>query len=165
MKKLLTTKKFVTLILAFTLILAVSAQALASTNETRTARVYIGDVIDTNATPGPISRATTAPTSYAPSSWYNTSHTWSATNYTYTLYKFNTTSYPYLNVESNGAITIEFYRANGNYWGSDTPTYNSSTKKYSGAYFFYANEDYYMIIRNSSNATTVSGSYTVSSQY
>jgi hypothetical protein len=151
-------KKIITAVVAFTLLIAISSQAIATDGSSETQRVYIANVIDTSATPI-LPRAKVPPTEYAPVSWYNTDHTWTATNYTYSSYFFNTTLYPYLDIAANVPFRVDLYHTNGTYWGSTTPPYDSAKGKYFEAYFFYPNEDYYMVIYNLSGSPISSGAW------
>ncbi|MCD7836554.1 MAG: hypothetical protein LUG83_07905 [Lachnospiraceae bacterium] len=156
-------RKILMTVVAFTLFMAMSVNALAAStsgeSDVTASRVHIADAIDNNAFPESSQRAIVAPTSYAPTSWYNVKHNWTCTSYTYSSYFFDTSEYPYLDVAADVPFTVELYYANGTYMGSVSPEYDSEKGKYYGAYFFYADEDYYMIIRNNSNAAITSGAW------
>jgi hypothetical protein len=137
---------------------ALSSQALATFDGESEQRVAISDVIDSSITPI-LPRAVVPPTSYAPTSWYNVNHNWTAASYTYSSYFFDTDLYPYLDIAANATFRIDFYHTNGTFWGSITPSYSSSVGKYYGDYFFNPNEDYYMIIYNLSGSSITSGAW------
>jgi len=86
-------------------------------------------------------------------------HNWTATQYTYSSYIFDTSEYPYLDVAADVPFTLELYYADGTYMGAIAPEYDSEKGKYYGAYFFYADEDYYMILRNNSSSPITSGAW------
>lgn len=149
----------VSAILVFSSSQAVTAAEYGSENNT-IQRVAISDVITYDKNVAEKVRATSAPTSYAPTSWYNVNHNWSCTKYTYSSYFFDTSAYPNLDVAANSSFTVEFYRTNGTYIGSVTPGYDSSKGKYYGAYYFDSwDPDYYMIIRNNNTTPISSGAW------
>ncbi|GEM_PF-5493435 len=154
-------KKLMASVIALALLFMMSTQVFAATpsNNEPVQRANIADVIDTSTPPMALPRATVPPTSYAPTSWYNVNHNWTATSYTYSSYFFDTNLYPYLDIAANATFKVEFYRTNGTYWGSVTPPYDSSKGKYYGAYFFNPDEDYYMIIRNLSGSPITSSAW------
>lgn len=158
-------KRLLTTIIAFALFIAMSSTALvanaAEENDGTVQRVLITKTGDASALPGVSPQAVSAPTSYAPSSWYNVQHNWTATKYTYSSYIFNTAKYPLLDIAANASFTVEFYTPDGTFLSSATPSYNSEKGKYYGAYFFLPGDDYYMIIRNNSGSPISSGAWYV----
>ena len=54
----------------------VLATGASGESDVTTSRVHIADAIDNNAFPESSQRAIVAPTSYAPTSWYNVKHNW-----------------------------------------------------------------------------------------
>lgn len=154
-------KRFaLTLALLMVLIFPMNAFAANSNVEENEQRIYFMDDDSFSTEPVINMRAVSAPTSYAPASWYNVNHSWTAKYYTYTSYYFDTSEYPNLDVAANSPFTVEFYRTNGSYIGSVTPSYDSSKGKYYGAYFFLrSDDDYYMIIRNNSSVSITSGAW------
>lgn len=109
------------------------------------------------------SRAVTIPTQYAPDSWYNVSHQWTATYYTYSSYIFT-----YLDVGGVGnnyievyayapkPFTLELYSASTNQLiYSEEASVCGDPVGYSAIGWFNWNiyiEDFYIILRN--NAST-----------
>lgn len=162
-------KRKVSFILVLLIILAVPMNTFAANRglEVSVQRIYFMEDVSFSTEPVASMRAVSAPTTYAPASWYNVNHSWTATNYTYTSYFFDTSEYPNLDIAADSPFTVEFYKTNGTYIGSVTPSYDSSKGKYYGAYFFYrSDDDYYMIIRNNGSAPITSGAwYRVSDSY
>lgn len=119
-----------------------------------------GGDADDNVTESNLSRAVVAPTSYAPSYWYNVNHYWTAVYYTYSSYIFDTSENRLLDVAADAPFTVEFYSPVGTYLAQDTPSYDNVKGKYYGAYFWFPSDsDYYLIIRNNSGSPITSGAW------
>lgn len=105
-------------------------------------------------------RATTKPTSYAPTSWYNTWHDWSAKNYTYSKYFFNSKSTPV--IECTKEFTVKYYDTKGNLLEERAAGWNIEWDSYL-AEGFYSDVDYYFVIYNDSDSsiTTADASYVI----
>jgi hypothetical protein len=107
--------------------------------------------------------ATSAPTTYAPSSWYNVNHYWTAASYTYSSYIFlgsgpSSIFGDDLDVVAKASFSVEFYSPTGTYLSTVYPVYNSSTQTYIGEYTL-PGFDYYIIIRNLSSSSILSNAY------
>lgn len=72
-----------------------------------------------------ITRATTKPTTLAPTSFYNVKHYWTATNYTWSSYIFTQALGYRFDSRAKQNFAVEFYRQNGVYEGTATADYNS----------------------------------------
>ena len=97
-----------------------------------------------------VTRAITPPTTYAPDSYYDTWHQWTAVNYTYTSYLFNR-PYTYgMDVlgPSDKTYCVEFYNPDDSYIGEVTS--ESSSFGQVVLTYFNANVPFYAIIRNTS---------------
>lgn len=149
------------LLLVHVIVFPASALEDSTQIENQIPRVSLSDVIDTTSTPlqTNIARAIYPPTKYAPDSWYNVEHQWTATYYTYSSYIFDTTRYMYLDIYARAPFRIDFYHPDGTFWGSATPEYNAMYEKYLGSYYLNPGEDYYMVIYNLSDTTISSGAY------
>ncbi len=155
-------KRILSMLALITVVLSIPQTVMAtdSLSDDSTQRVAISEVMTYDKETTENTRATSAPTTYAPSSWYNVQHNWTATYYTYSSYFFDTSAYPNLDVAANSSFTVEFYKTNGTYIGSVTPSYNPSKGKYYGAYYFNGwDPDYYMIIRNNGSTPISSGAW------
>lgn len=154
-------KKVFTIILSVIMIFSMSANVLAAevSENSGSSRIHISEAINVGSTSTISSRAAVKPTMYAPASWYDVKHNWTAKNYTYSSYIFDTSEHPYLDIAADVSFTVDLYYADGTFMGSVNPEYNSEKGKYYGAYFFYADEDYYMIIRNNSSSSITSGAW------
>lgn len=75
-------------------------------------------------------RATTRPTSLAPSSFYKVKHYWTATNYTWSSYIFTQASGYRFDCRAKQNFAVEFYTQSGTYEGTANATYNSIIQGY-----------------------------------
>ncbi|HKM34180.1 MAG TPA: hypothetical protein VJY54_05500 [Lachnospiraceae bacterium] len=153
-------KKIFTLFTTIMIFLSMSLQCYAAdlSSSGSVQRVHILEAADSSL-PTVQQRAVVAPTSYAPNSYYNVQHNWTATKYTYSSYIFDTSEYPYLDIAADVPFSVEFYAPDGTFMVSVTPEYDSEKGKYYGAYYFFDDEDYYMIIRNGSSSPISSGAW------
>ncbi len=154
-------KKILAIMLSTIIMFSMTINVLASESEKelRTSRIHIMEASNGGDLSRISARATSKPTSYAPVSWYNVRHNWTAKNYTYSSYIFDTSVYPYLDIAADAPFTVDLYHADGSFMTSVSPNYNAEKGKYYGAYFFYADEDFYMIIRNNSGSAIASGAW------
>lgn len=154
-------KKILTIMLSTIILFSMTISVFASEGEkeSKTSRIHITESSNLTSSFGIGPRAISKPTSYAPGSWYNVKHNWTAKNYTYSSYIFDTSAYPYLDIAADVPFTVDLYRADGSFMASVSPNYNTEKGKYYGAYFFYADEDFYMIIHNNSGSAISSGAW------
>lgn len=108
-------------------------------------------------------RATSRPTSYAPSSWYNTKHYWTADWATWTSYIFNRSIGPNFDVyaPSNKSFSVHYYWGDGTYMSSAYSTLNSSGMQEVRASMEGVGHTlgYYAMIENETSSSITSGAY------
>lgn len=105
-------------------------------------------------------RASTRPTSYAPNSWYNVDHYWTATSYTWSSYIFDVSKGYFFDCRANQKFSVEFYNANGTYRGTVVSDYWDYIGKQSvWIENAYENNYYVKIVNNSSSSITSGATY------
>lgn len=77
-----------------------------------------------------VTRAITKPTTYAPASFYNVKHHWTATNYTWSSYMFTQRLGYRFDCRAKQNFAVEFYQSNGVYEGTTYASYNDIIKGY-----------------------------------
>ena len=98
-----------------------------------------------------VPHAVTKPTAFAPTSWYDTWHNWSAKNYTYSKYYFTKNSNTVITCEKE--FSVEFYSPDGDLIYEEVAGWNVEWDSY------YVNtgfpEDYYFVIYNESDSSII----------
>lgn len=126
-------KKFVSIILALSIFVALTSAASAVGNSNNSVMSVIAIVgTPTNNTPTFTPYAASAPTSFAPSTWYGFSnnHPWGAVNSTFAAYKFNNYDGLYIDFFAPGSFQVDFYYANGTFMAGYDAEYSSPTGEY-----------------------------------
>ncbi len=104
--------------------------------------------------------AVTKPTAFAPTSWYNTWHDWSAKYYTYSRYYFAKNSSAVITCEKE--FSVEFYSTDGDLIYEEVAGWNVEWDSYY-VHTGFPDKDYYFVIYNESDSTitTSDASYIV----
>ncbi len=107
-------------------------------------------------------RATSKPTSYAPSSWYNTKHYWTADWATWTSYIFDRSVGPNFDVyaPSNKPFSVHYYWGDGTYMMSAYSVLNKGMQELCATFDGPGHTSgYYAMIENESSSSITSGAY------
>lgn len=99
--------------------------------------VNYDDSVD-NDSNGVSPKAVSIPTTYAPYSFYNVKHYWTANSYTWSSYIFTQANGYRFDCRAKKKFKVEFYRTNGVCEGSVTATYNSIV----GGYWLEVDREY-----------------------
>lgn len=103
-------------------------------------------------------RAVSVPTTYAPKSWYNVDHYWTARYYTWSSYILSQSDGYYFDCRADSPFTVELYYADGEYIGDLVAEYSDVHDKYwvwtSMDYF---HTGYYVKIVNNGDTPITSG--------
>lgn len=141
-------KRLISIILALCTICSVGAVAFAA--PPKTASPY----------------AVSAPTTYAPSSWYGVPHQWTATYYTYSSYIFSTDNTSYFNSWADQPFTLEVYRPDGTLIMREVAVNNEYTQGRYEANIRTAHHNeglaigpYYVILRNNDSTPITQNAY------
>ena len=111
-------------------------------------------------TEGMITRATTKPTSLAPTSFYNVKHYWTATNYTWSSYIFTQALGYRFDCRAKQKFDVEFYYQNGRYVGTAHSDYNNDNGLYNVMVDWeYDSNPYYVKIVNTSGTRISSNAF------
>lgn len=154
-------KRLTSMILAVVMVFALACPAFAAESDTHNLKIVVGTRTE-RRTDIPETRAVNVPTSYAPSSWYSRSHSWTAKYYTWSSYIFlaSVPSAPgeSFYCEAQQPFSVEVYYTDGTSDGAIAADYVD------GAYTLqlFVDYDYYVkIINDDTTSITSNASYTV----
>lgn len=145
-------KKVLSFIMACCMILGCMGTATAATTEDVRTPVVLEQGIST--------RAVSAPTAYAPASWYgyDVAHYWTATYYTYSSYWFTTTHEFGLNIDVWAQVPFHVvFKTSDGREGIKYAVYNSTFGQYRVDTIMAPNTPFYMVIYNDTSTTIASG--------
>ena len=135
-------RKFVAILMCLCLFTAMTMSSYAS-NDNVTCPIIILSGIRAVDDEDDLNRAINPPTSFAPSSYYDTYHYWSAVNYTWSAYKFTETEGLFFYATARQSFNVKLYYANGTTIGtwsaelqSDGSYLFNSVMNGAGGYYF-----------------------------
>lgn len=154
-------KKFLSLVMAMCMVFALATTAFAADVDTSNPPITViagtltSDPTETGITP----RSVTEPTTYAPASWYNVDHYWTATNYTWSSYKYTNNDGLYFQAVAQQSFDVQLYYGNGTSMGTWHADYQGNGKYLFNAVMDGSTAGYYFRLINTSGTPINSNAY------
>lgn len=154
-------KRFITAILSLAMVFTLAVPGFASNNEDTGVSIVVGTKTEQN-TELPETRAVSAPTKYAPESWYGVEHKWTAKYYTWSSYIFECGWFGGIfECWAQKPFTVERYAPDGTFLDAGSADWNSFENRYEVMYMFDGEESYYVKIVNDGSGSILEDAYYV----
>ena len=152
-------KRFITAILVLAMVFTLTAPVFAADADNDGVTIAVGTKVEQNPEI-PETRAVSAPTKYAPASWYSVDHKWTAKYYTWSAYIFKCGWFGgSFECWAQAPFTVELYAPDGSFLEAASSNWSSYDGRYEVLFIFGEATDYYVKIINDGSTSILEDAY------